>query len=163
MKKIWLLFFIIFSSSLLFWCSHSTIQTDNPTTQKSTSQINENQDYSQYQSKIAADKIQLYLFRGTNQCRTCITLGELTQKTLDEYFVEEVKSWKITYEDINAELPENQALAQKFNVRYISLHINTIIGDSESHEEQITLMRYLNNEEQFKQMLKEKLDWLLWK
>lgn len=77
--------------------------------------------------------------------------------------MEEVKSGKITYEDINAELAENAGLAQKFGVRNISLYINTVIGSSESHEEQITLMRYLNNEEQFKQMLKKKLDWLLWK
>lgn len=157
MKRIWLLF-VWFVLLTLFGCSQSS-------SSKTTALVQEveHENYSTYVSKVPADKIQLYLFRGTNQCWTCITLGELTQKTLDEYFSEEVKSGKITYEDINAELPENQALAQKFNVRYISLHINTIIGDSESHEEQITLMRYLNNEEQFKQMLKEKLDWLLWK
>lgn len=161
MKKIWLLFFIIFSSSLLFWCSHSSVQTDYPKPQEEI--LTTNKDNSDYQSKIAANKIQLYHFRGTNQCWTCITLWELTLKTLEESFAEEVKSGKITYEDINVELPENYDLAQKFNVKNISLYVNSIVGESESYEEQINLMRYLNNEEQFKQMLKEKLDWLLGK
>jgi hypothetical protein len=69
-----------------------------------------------------------------------------------------LESGRITYEDINAELSENSALAQKFGVRNISLYINTIIGNSQSHEQQVNLMRYLNNEEQFKQILKKKLD-----
>ena len=158
MKKIWL-FFTLFASLLLFWCSQPIAPTT--TTEKATVAIH--QDDTQYQSKIAADKIQLYHFRGTNQCWTCITLGELTEKTLHEYFADELKSGKITYEDINAELPENQALAQKFGVKNISLYINTIIDGNESYEEQVSLMRYLNNEEQFKSMLKEKLDWLLWR
>lgn len=161
MKKIGLLFFVLFASLSLFGCSPSKTQTDYPTTQEEISKTNQN--YSQYQSKISADKIQLYHFHGTNQCWTCITLWKLTLKTLDEFFVEEVKSGKITYEDINVELPENYAIRQKFNVKQISLYINTIIGDNESHEEQISLMRYLNNEEQFKKKLKEKLDWLLGK
>lgn len=170
MKKIWTkripsgrLLIITITSLLLFGCSQSTPTEDTTAIQTPTATVNETQNYSQLQSKISADKIQLYHFRGTNQCWTCITLWELTLKTLEESFAEEVKSGKITYEDINAELPENQALAQKFGVRNISLYINTIIGESESYEEQVDLMRYLNNEEQFKQMLKEKLNWFLGK
>jgi len=51
----------------------------------------------------------------------------LTQKTLDEYFADELKSGKITYEHINAELQENFDLVQKFQIRNISLFINTIV------------------------------------
>lgn len=160
MKKIWLLF--IFSISLfLFGCSQPTNEQSDYTA--NNTQTIDNEDYSQYVSKMSADKIQLYLFRGTIKCWTCIQLWKLTEKTLNEYFADELESGKITYEEINAELPENRALAQKFEVRNISLYINTIIGDSESYEQQVSLMRYLNNEEQFKQMLKEKLDWLLGK
>ncbi len=161
MKKNWLLFFLILASLSLFWCSLSTVQTDYPTPQEET--LITHEDNSSYQSKISADKIQLYHFHGTNQCRSCVTLGELTQKTLDEFFVDELKSGKITYEHINVELPENSTIAQKFQVRNISLYINSVVGDRESYEDQVTLMRYLNNEEQFKNYLKDKIDTLLGK
>jgi len=82
----------------------------------------------------------------------------LTQKTLDEHFADELKSGKITYEHINAELQENFDLAQKFQVKSISLFINTIIGESESYEEQVQLRRYITNESQFKNALKEKIN-----
>jgi len=117
-----------------------------------------NEDNTQYQSKISADKIQLYHFHGTNQCWSCVTLGELTQKTLDEYFADELKSGKITYEHINAELPENSQFVQKFKVRSISLVINVVVGEIEQYQEQTELRRYISNEEQFKQALKKKLD-----
>jgi len=122
-----------------------------------------NEDHTQYQSKISADKIQLYHFHGTNQCWSCVTLGELTQKTLDEYFADELKSKKITYEHINAELPENSRLVQKFKVRSISLMINVVVGEVEQYQEQTDLRRYITNEEQFKQALKKKLDGFLGK
>lgn len=154
MKKIWL-FIIAITSLFLFWCSQPTTEITN------AENIDINQDYSNYVSKISADKIQLYHFHGTNQCRSCTTLGELTQKTLDEFFADELKSGKITYEHINAELQENSVLVQKFKVRSISLYINTIIWNIENHQEQTDLRRYISNEEQFKQALKKKIDELL--
>ncbi len=156
MKKI-ILIISIFSSLLLLWCKQpNNIQNDYP--KENTQEYN-----SQYQSKVSADKIKIYHFHGTNQCRSCVTLWELTQKTLDEHFADELKSGKITYEHINAELQENFHLVQKFQVRNISLFINTIIGENESYEEQVQLRRYITNESQFKNALKEKINWLLWK
>lgn len=154
MKQI-LITWLIITTIFLFWCEKKNI--DNNLTQKENTQ----EEYSQYQSKISADKIQIYHFHGTNQCWSCVTLGELTQKTLDEHFSKELKSWKITYEHINAELAENFDLVQKFQVRNISLFINSVYWDTEKQEEQVQLRRYITNEEQFKNALKEKIDWLL--
>ncbi len=157
MKKV-LLILLSTTVIFLFWCESRVIENNTSLIQKENTQ-----EYNyQYQSRISAEKIQIYHFHGTNQCRSCITLWELTQKTLDEYFLEELKSWKITYEHINAELQENFDLVQKFQVRNISLFINVIFWDQESHQEQAQLRRYITNEEQFKNTLKEKINWLLW-
>jgi hypothetical protein len=59
-------------------------------------------------AKISAKKIEVVHFYTTQQCWSCITVGEYALKTIKEKFLEEYKNGTIAFRDINGELPENK-------------------------------------------------------
>jgi len=110
-----------------------------------------------------ADKIEVVHFHGTQQCWSCITVGEYALKTIKEKFPEEYASGKIIYKDINGELKENQEIVTKYQARGSSLFINAIRGDKDDITEDTTVWRLVNNEEQFINYFQSKLNSLLGK
>ena len=56
---------------------------------------------------INIDKLEIYHFHGTNQCYSCITLGNYAAETINTYFKEELEKGKIVFDHINVELIEN--------------------------------------------------------
>ena len=115
------------------------------------------------QEKIPADKIEVVHFHGTHQCWSCITVGEHALKTIKDIFLEEYKSGKIVFKDINSELPENKEIVIKYQARGSSLFINAIIGDEDNIEEDIAVWRLVNNEQKFTDYFENKLKSLLGK
>ena len=65
-------------------------------------------------SVVPVDKIEVVHFHGTQQCWSCITVGEYALKTVKEKFPEEFASGKIVYKDINGELKVNQEIVVKY-------------------------------------------------
>jgi hypothetical protein len=110
-----------------------------------------------------ADKIEVVHFHGTQQCWSCITVGEYALKTIKEKFPEEYASGKIVYKDINGELKENQDIVVKYQARGSSLFINAIRGDKDDITEDTTVWRLVNNESQFVSYFENKLNTLLGK
>ena len=49
------------------------------------------------------EKIEIYHFHGTNQCYSCITMGDMAEETINTYFSNELKSGKIVFGHINVE------------------------------------------------------------
>ncbi|MFH1587236.1 MAG: nitrophenyl compound nitroreductase subunit ArsF family protein, partial [Candidatus Diapherotrites archaeon] len=82
------------------------------------------------------EKIEVYHFHGTNQCYSCKTVGEYAEETIKTYFANELESGKIVFGHINAELPENQELAKKYEVTNASLWIGTYTSDGKFNKEQ---------------------------
>jgi hypothetical protein len=83
------------------------------------------------------ERVEVIHFHGTNQCYSCKTVGQYAEETVNTYFAEELKSGKITFAHINAELPENRELATKYGVTGASLWIG--VYDSKGfHKEQNT-------------------------
>ena len=115
------------------------------------------------QSVVSADKIEVVHFHGTQQCWSCITVGEYALKTIKEKFPEEYESGKIVFKDVNGELKENQAIVIKYQARGSSLFVNSIVGEKENIKEDVTVWRLVNNEDQFKTYFENKLKGLLGK
>lgn len=161
MKKIWLLFFVLFASLWLFGCSQTTTTQETPTTQ--TSNVSDNQISSQYQSKIQPDKIEIILFHATNRCYSCNTMEAFMKKTLEENFKDEYKNGEITFQEINWELPENRDIVIKYNAQWLSVFVNTITDWKDNIQEESTAWRLISDENQFKEYMTKKLKWLLWK
>jgi len=109
------------------------------------------------------DKIEVVHFHGTNQCFSCIKVGEYALKTIQEKFKEEYENGTIVFMDINGEFEENQEIVQKYKARGSSLFINSIIGSSYNIKEETTVWRLVNNESSYLEYFEDKLKTLLGK
>ncbi len=114
-------------------------------------------------TKTAADKIEVVHFHATQQCWSCITVGEYALKTIKEKFPEEYKNGTIVFKDINGELPENRDIVIKYQARGSSLFVNAITNEKDDIEEDVTVWRLVGNESQFIDYFENKLKKLLGK
>lgn len=104
------------------------------------------------------DKIQVVHFHGTQQCWSCITVGEYAEKTIKEKFPVDYNSGKIEYLDINGELPENSAIVNKFGATGSSLFINVIRDGKDYISEDVEVWRLVSNEQNFINYFENKLN-----
>ena len=110
-----------------------------------------------------ADKIEVVHFHVTNQCFSCIKVGEYALKTIQEKFKEEYENGTIIFMDINGELEENMEIVQKYKARSSSLFINSIIENKDDIKEETTVWRLVNNESRYLEYFEDKLKTLLGK
>jgi len=101
------------------------------------------------------EKIEIYHFHATNQCYSCITMGDLAEETIDNYFSNELKSKKIIFGHINGELPENYNLVKKFGATGSSLWIGVTYKDGTfTKEENVNVWYKINNKQDYMNYLK---------
>jgi len=154
-KKIISLFLFIFAVFVFFQLKSSTTNTtaNLEVSQLVASSVNI--------SKAPIDKIEVVHFHGTNQCVSCIRVGEFALKTIQEKFPDEYASGKIIFKEINGELPENKTIVIRYQARGSSLFINTIRGEKDSITEDTKVWRLISNEKQYIDYFEEKLKTLL--
>lgn len=105
------------------------------------------------------EKIEVIHFHGTNQCSSCIAVGDLAEETINTYFSDELKSEKITFQHLNAELSENYNLAKKYGVTGSSLWIGTYYKDGTfNKEENINVWYKIGNKADYMNYLKNVLE-----
>ncbi len=142
MKK--LKFIMVLATTVLLFSWNGKAQNEELKNSKSTS------------------RIEVIDFHSTNRCMTCRAIEANTEFTLNEYFADELKSGKITFEDINIDEKENYAMAEKFEASGTSLFLNVI---EDGKETQINLTNFAfrkgKNKEDFSKELKKKIDDLL--
>jgi len=114
-------------------------------------------------AKISSEKIEVVHFHATQQCWSCITVGEYALKTIKEKFPEEYKNGTIVFRDINGELPENRNTVIKYQTGGSSLFVNAITAGKDNIEEDITVWRLVSDENQFISYFQNKLNKLLGK
>ena len=114
-------------------------------------------------SVTPADKIEVVHFHGTEQCASCIKVGMFARVTIEGKFSEDVKSGKIVFKEINAELPENQAIVMKYQARSSSLFVNAIRGDKDNIVEDTMVWGLVDNKDQYISYFEGKLKTLLGK
>ncbi|NCN25216.1 hypothetical protein COT94_03965 [Candidatus Falkowbacteria bacterium CG10_big_fil_rev_8_21_14_0_10_37_14] len=113
--------------------------------------------------KKPTTKVQVFLFHSTQRCSTCIAIGRLAGETIYEYYQPELRDGKIEFREVNIDLPENKALAQKFQASGSALFINKIINGQDDINEDTTVWRLTSNPDQFKSYLKNKINNLIGK
>lgn len=105
------------------------------------------------------EKIEIIHFHGTNQCSSCIKVGDLAEKTINTYFEEELKSGEITFAHINGELAKNREKAMKYGATGSSLWIGTYYSDGTFKKEENTNVWYkINDEEAYLDYLKDVIE-----
>jgi hypothetical protein len=104
-------------------------------------------------------KVEIYHFHGTNQCASCIAVGDLAEETINTYFADEVKSGKIVFGHINGDLPENAALVKQYGATGSSLWIGTYTVDGQFKAEQNVNVWYkISNKKAYMDYLKSVID-----
>ena len=92
------------------------------------------------------ERVEVYHFHGTQQCYSCITLGDLAEKTVNASFRDELASGRLVFAHVNYDLPENAALKKKYGVTGSSLWIGVYDADG-FHKKQDTKVWYLIDDE----------------
>lgn len=161
-KKYIIIAFFVVGGLLLLNSLGKNRQTQSQTEIQAQPQVKQNVTTDNI-SLAPVDKIEVVNFFGTQRCVSCLTIGRLTKKTLEEKFAPELESSKIVFKEINGELPENKETVIKYQARGSSLFINAIRGEQENIAEDVTVWRLVNDEEQFVSYLENKLNKLLGK
>lgn len=108
-----------------------------------------------------AEKIEVLIFHTTSRCISCINIGKYSKAVIEEKFQKELNSGKITFREVNIDLPENLKMAQDYGVSGSALFINAIKDGKDNHEEDTTVWRLVANEAQMKSYFESKLKSLL--
>jgi hypothetical protein len=66
-------------------------------------------------------KVTVYYFHGDRRCKTCIAVGDVAQKTVNEQFK---GNSNVVFSEINIDKPENEKIAEKYQVSGSSLMID---------------------------------------
>ena len=110
-------------------------------------------------SIASISKIEVLDFHSTHRCMTCNAIEASTKYTLKTYFSEEVKNGKITFQVINIDEKENEAIAEKFEASGTSLFLNVIKNGKETKLD-LTEFAFMkgNDQEAFSKELKTKIE-----
>lgn len=69
------------------------------------------------------DRIEVLYFHGKQRCATCMAIEQRAKETLEEQFADELKNGTVVFRVIDISQPENEALADKYEVTWSSLFV----------------------------------------
>jgi hypothetical protein len=106
----------------------------------------------------AVEKLEIYHFHGTHQCASCIAVGDYAEETVNTYFADELKSGKIVFAHINAEVVENQELVKKYGVTGSSLWIGVYDENGFHPEQNVNVWYKIQHKDEYMIYLKGIID-----
>lgn len=80
------------------------------------------------------DRIEVLYFHGKQRCATCMAIEQRTRETLEEQFADEMKAGTLLFRVVDISQPENEALADKYEVTWSSLFVCRWKGGRETPE-----------------------------
>jgi hypothetical protein len=101
----------------------------------------------------SVDRVEVFHFHRNQQCESCIAVGNLAEATVNANFKEELASGRLVFTHINAELPENAALAEKYGVTGSSLWIGVYDKNGFQKQQDLTVWSLINNKDQYETYL----------
>jgi hypothetical protein len=146
MKVLQRIYPIVIFTILIIFCGFIAGCTTSspPTTEPVVSEISAPSPAAGTNSSI--ERVEVIHFHRTQQCPSCIAVGDLTENTLKANFQKELASGKLVFAHVGYELPENAALTAKYGVTGSSLWIGVYNG-STFHKEQDLKVWYLIDDE----------------
>jgi len=100
------------------------------------------------------EKVEVYHFHATRQCYSCIILGEYAEETVNTYFAPEVASGRVVFAHVNANLPENRVIVDRYQPTGSSLWIGVYDRDGFHKEENVNVWYKLGNKDEYLAYLK---------
>ncbi len=109
-------------------------------------------------SSSTVERVEVFHFHGTNQCYSCITVGDLAELTVNTSFRNELASGRLVFAHVNYDLPENAALKTKYGVTGSSLWIGVYDADGFHKKQDIRVWSLISNKESYAAYLSEVID-----
>lgn len=97
----------------------------------------------------SVERVEVFHFHGDQQCTSCITVGDLAEKTINTNFKDELVSGRLVFAHVNAQQPENAELAAKYGVTGSSLWIGVYDANGFYKEENVKVWYLINNKEAY--------------
>lgn len=83
---------------------------------------------------VATDGVEVLYFHGKQRCATCIAIEKHAREAVEAAFADAVKRGEVTFRIVDISQPENQALAEKYEVTWSSLFVVKYQGGKETAE-----------------------------
>lgn len=103
------------------------------------------------------DRVDVVYFHRTNRCRSCIYAETGIRYTLETYFEKELSSGKLTFKSVDVQDASNAAIIKKYDAYTSQLFINAVTGDTERIEHVTEIWQFIENDEAFCQVVKNKV------
>lgn len=87
--------------------------------------------------------VQVIDFHSTHRCETCLTIEKKTRETLSNQFKKELDNGTITFETLNIDKKENEAIVEEYLAYGTSLFI-TVVKDGKSDKTDLTDFAFTN-------------------
>lgn len=154
MKK--MLFFLISLAAMATACTGG--RSENNASQ--TAQVSQPEEV---QSELRQERVEVLYFHGKKRCITCNAIEQLTKEVIETDFADEVVGGSLVFKVIDISDPNNEALAERYEVTWSSLFVNKWSSGEETRGDMTDFgFSYAKSSpDQFREGLKEKIQTLL--
>ncbi|WP_279088952.1 nitrophenyl compound nitroreductase subunit ArsF family protein [Alistipes putredinis] len=80
------------------------------------------------------DHVEVLYFHGKQRCATCMAIEKNAKEAIEEQFADELKNGTVVFKTIDISEPENEAVADKYEVTWSSLFICNWKDGKETYE-----------------------------
>lgn len=125
--------------------------------------VGQQQSQSQSQLQDTGDRVEVLYFHGKKRCATCMAIEKNTKEVVEEQFADELGNGTVVFRIIDISDPENEEIAQKYEVTWSSLFVSRWKDGKETYEN-LTEYAFANartSPETFKSGLTGKINELL--
>lgn len=104
-------------------------------------------------STAANDVVNVYYFHGKQRCKTCIAVGDVTEKTIKDLYA---NNPNVRFVEVKTQESENAALVEKYEVTWNAL----IIAKGDDHVEitKYAFANAINSPDVLKDLIKTEVD-----
>ena len=106
------------------------------------------------QENHTVKSIELVFFHPVPGCDSCERVGLLANETVNEYFIPELAAGKITFRDVNLNLPENHDIATRYGAYTESLWMGEYNETGFHATEIVDIWYYAYNREEYMKYLR---------
>lgn len=88
----------------------------------------------QAQPQEKKDRVEILYFHGKQRCATCMAIEKNAKEAIEMQFADELKKGTVVFKTIDISKPENEKIAEKYEVTWSSLFISKWKDGKETYE-----------------------------
>lgn len=69
------------------------------------------------------ERVEILYFHGKQRCATCVAIEKNAKEAVEKEFAEELKNGSVVFKSIDISIPENEKIADKYEVTWSSLFV----------------------------------------